>query len=56
MPRRREFAYWVFAREIRDSTVLEESNEEERSKPYIVTPLGSRIRRVLVTGRVTQKN
>lgn len=56
MPRRREFAYWVYAREIRDSTVLEENHEEERSKPYVVTPLGSRIRRVLVTGRVSQKN
>lgn len=56
MPRKREFAYWVYAREIRDSTVLEENHEEERSKPYIITPLGSRIRRVLITGRVTQKN
>lgn len=56
MPRKREFAYWVYAREIRDSTVLEENLEEERSKPYVITPLGSRIRRVLVTGRVSQKN
>lgn len=56
MPRKREFAYWVYAREIRDSSVLEENQEEERSKPYIITPLGSRIRRVLITGRVSQKN
>lgn len=56
MPRKREFAYWIFARELRDAVVLEDNPEEERSKPYVVTPLGSRIRRVLVTGRVTQKN
>ncbi len=54
--RKREFAYWVYAREIRDSTVLEENHEEERAKPYVITPLGSKIRRVLITGRVTQKN
>ncbi len=56
MARKREFAYWVYAREIRDSTVLEENHEEERSKPYVITPLGSKIRRVLITGRVSQKN
>lgn len=56
MPRKREFAHWIFARELRDSVVLEENPEEERSKPYVVTPLGSRIRRVIITGRVTQKN
>lgn len=56
MPRRREFAHWIYARELRDSTVTEENKEEERAKPYIITPLGSKIRRVLVAGRVTQKN
>ncbi len=56
MPRRREFAYWIIARELRDSVVLEENPEEERSKPYIITPLGSRVRRVLIAGKVTQKN
>ena len=56
MPRKREFAYWIFARELRDSTVTQENQEEERSKPYIITPLGSRVRRVLFCGTVTQKN
>ena len=56
MPRKREFAYWIFARELRDSTVIQENQEEERSKPYIITPLGSRVRRVLFCGTVTQKN
>ena len=56
MPRKREFAYWIFSRELRDSVVTEDNPEEERAKPYIITPLGSRIRRVLITGRVTQKN
>lgn len=56
MPRKREFAYWIYARELRDSTVMEENQEEERAKPYVITPLGSRVRRVLVTGKVTQKN
>lgn len=56
MPRKREFAYWIISRELRDSVVLEENPEEERSKPYIITPLGSKVRRVLVAGKVTQKN
>ncbi len=56
MPRKREFAYWIIARELRDSVVLEDNPDEERSKPYIITPLGSRVRRVLVAGKVTQKN
>lgn len=56
MPRKREFAYWIIARELRDSVVLEENPDEERSKPYIITPLGSRVRRVLIAGKVTQKN
>lgn len=56
MPRKREFAYWIIARELRDSVVLEDNPEEERSKPYVITPLGSKIRRVLIAGKVTQKN
>lgn len=56
MPRKREFAYWIIARELRDSVVLEDNPEEERSKPYVITPLGSRVRRVLIAGKVTQKN
>ena len=56
MARKREFTNWVFARELRDSKVLEERPGDERAKPYVVTPLGTRIRRVLLSGMVTQKN
>lgn len=56
MQRKREFAYWIYARELRDSLVMEDNPEEERAKPYVITPLGSRIRRVVITGKVTQKN
>ncbi len=56
MTRKREFTNWIFARELRDSRILEERPEEERAKPYVITPLGTKVRRVLFCGVVTQKN
>ncbi|MDS0257397.1 hypothetical protein ApAK_06930 [Thermoplasmatales archaeon AK] len=56
MPRRREFAHWVFSRELRDSRVLEEKDPEEKGKPYVISPLGTRIRRVIFSGTLTQKS
>lgn len=54
--RRREFTNWIFGRELRDSRILEERGDEDRSKPYVITPLGTRVRRVLFCGMVTQKS
>lgn len=56
MARKREFTNWIFGRELRDSRVLEDRPEEDRAKPYVITPLGTRVRRVLFCGVVTQKN
>ncbi len=55
MPRtilKRERSYWIFSRELRDSNIL----EGEDKRPYIITPLGSRIKRILITGKITYKN
>ncbi|MEM0158246.1 MAG: hypothetical protein QXV22_00320 [Thermoplasmataceae archaeon] len=56
MPRKREFAHWVFSRELRDSKILEERDQEEKAKPYVISPLGTRIRRVIIAGTLMQKN
>ncbi|MCL5793468.1 MAG: OB-fold nucleic acid binding domain-containing protein [Candidatus Thermoplasmatota archaeon] len=56
MARKREFTNWIFGRELRDSRELEERPDEERAKPYVITPLGTRVRRVLFCGLVSQKN
>ena len=56
MVRKREFSYWISARELREAKVQEETQEEERKRVYIVTPLGTRARRILFCGTVTQKN
>ncbi|WP_162509574.1 hypothetical protein [Thermogymnomonas acidicola] len=55
MSRRREQAWWLFSKELKDTTVVEERDEDQRGRPYIVTPLGARVKRVLVCGQVTQK-
>lgn len=54
--KRREPARWIFAKELRDTTVIEEKDPEEKGKPYVVTPLGTRAKRVLLAGTVTSKN
>ena len=49
-------AKWIFSKELKDTTFIEEKSEEERGKPYIVTPLGTRAKRVLISGTVTSRN
>ncbi len=55
-PRKREPAKWIFAKELKDSVQLEEKDPDEKGKPYVITPLGTRSKRVLLTGTVTSKN
>lgn len=55
-PKKREPAKWIFAKELRDCNIIEEKDPEEKGKPYVVTPLGTRVKRVLLTGTVTSKN
>lgn len=55
-PKKREPAKWIFAKELKDCTVIEEKDPEEKGKPYVITPLGTRVKRVLLTGTVTSKN
>lgn len=55
-PRKREPAKWIFSKELKDTTIIEEKPDAEPGKPYIVTPLGTRVKRVLIAGTVTQKN
>lgn len=54
--KKREPAKWILSKELKDTRVLEETNQDEQTKPYIVTPLGTRVRRVILTGVVTSKN
>lgn len=49
-------AKWIFSKELKDTTFIEEKSEEERGKPFIVTPLGTRAKRVLISGVVTSRN
>lgn len=56
MPRKREVARWVFSKELKDTTVIEELSEEERGRPYVITPLGTRMKRIMFAGTVTSKN
>ncbi len=55
-PRKREPARWIFAKELKDCNQIEEKDPDEKGKPYIITPLGTRTKRVLITGTVTSKN
>lgn len=55
-PKKREPAKWIFAKELKDCTIIEEKDPEEKGKPYVITPLGTRAKRVLLTGTVTSKN
>lgn len=54
--KKREPAKWVLSKELKDTRVIEDQNPEEQTKPYIVTPLGTRIRRILITGMITSKS
>ncbi|MCL5665440.1 MAG: hypothetical protein M1315_01205 [Candidatus Thermoplasmatota archaeon] len=55
MQRKRETARWIFSKELKDTTVVEETKEGE-GRPYIITPLGTRIKRILLCGSVTSRN
>ena len=50
----RETAWRVFATELNSST-LEIKATEEKMPSYIVSPLGAKINRVLITGVLTEK-
>ncbi len=56
MPRKRESSKWIFSRELKDTTFIEDMPEGERGKPFIVTPLGTRVKRILVSGVLTAKS
>lgn len=56
MSRKREFSYWISARELRETKVQDETEEEGRKRVYIITPLGTRARRIVFCGVLTQKN
>jgi RPA family protein len=49
---KRENSYWIFSRELKDSNKL----EGEEKRPYVITPLGTKIKRILITGIITYKN
>lgn len=55
MQRRRETAKWIFSKELKDTTFVEDVKEGE-GRPYIVTPLGSRVKRLLLCGTVTSRS
>ncbi|MCL4315120.1 MAG: hypothetical protein M1454_05295 [Candidatus Thermoplasmatota archaeon] len=50
---KREPSRWIFSRELRDSTQTEGSETDERMRPYIVTPLGTRLKRIFFCGTIT---
>ncbi|ARD84368.1 hypothetical protein [Ferroplasma acidiphilum] len=49
---KRENSYWLFSRELKDSTKL----EGEEKRPYVITPLGTKVKRILFAGAITYKN
>jgi hypothetical protein len=49
---KRETSYWIFSRELKDSNKL----EGEEKRPYIITPLGTKLKRVLLAGIITYKS
>ncbi|SMD30926.1 hypothetical protein [Picrophilus oshimae] len=48
---KRERSYWIFSKELKDSNIIDENDDK-----YIITPLGSRLRRLFIAGSVTYKN
>ena len=51
--KRREPAKWILSKELKDTIVIEETVGEDQGKPYIVTPLGTRVKRVIIAGTIT---
>ncbi|MCL4327161.1 MAG: hypothetical protein M1149_02495 [Candidatus Thermoplasmatota archaeon] len=50
--RKREASKWITSRELRDSTIEEDNSSDTRVKPFIITPLGTRVKRILFVGTV----
>ena len=50
---KREPARWIFSKELRETTVIEENTESEKVRSMFLTPLGSIGRRILFVGKVT---
>ncbi|EQD79024.1 Nucleic acid binding, OB-fold, tRNA/helicase-type domain protein, partial [mine drainage metagenome] len=50
---KREPARWIFSKELRDTTVIEEETEGEKAKTIFVSPIGTFGRRIFFTGKVT---
>jgi RPA family protein len=50
--RKREASKWITSRELRDSSVEEDNSSDTRVKPFIITPLGTRVKRILFVGTV----
>ncbi|MCL4323228.1 MAG: hypothetical protein M1498_02100 [Candidatus Thermoplasmatota archaeon] len=55
MEKRREPARWIFAKEMRDTSLTFVEGEDDARKEYFITPLGSFGRRILICGKITQK-
>ncbi len=49
---KRENSYWIFSRELKYSNIL----EGEEKKQYVITPLGTKVKRILITGKITYKS
>jgi RPA family protein len=54
--RKRESSKWISSKELKDTTFIEDVPEGERGRPFVITPLGTRVRRILVSGIVTAKS
>ncbi|QRF74787.1 hypothetical protein Thermo_00278 [Thermoplasmatales archaeon] len=54
--KKREPAKWILSKELKDTNVMEDTHGEDQTKPYIITPLGTRVKRIIITGMITSKN
>ncbi len=50
---KREPARWIFSKELRDTTIIEEISDGDKIKSMFLTPLGSCGRRIFFAGKVT---
>ncbi len=53
--KKREPARWIFAKELRDTSLTIMEGDDEARKEYFITPAGSFGRRILFCGKITQK-
>ncbi|MCL4329922.1 MAG: hypothetical protein M1533_02830 [Candidatus Thermoplasmatota archaeon] len=51
--RKREPSKWIFSRELRDSLIEESVEEDGKVRAFVITPLGTRVKRLLFVGSVT---